>query len=537
MTPRQCALRARRVVRLMLACAMLLPAACGTVADAEAQERAQDAHAVLARQLELIRRDGRLDVGIGVIALSSGIDRLYDRDAVRPLWSDPAAVAGLRQAVRSMDADGLDPANYHDEIIVNLEHAVGTPLTAARLDLIRTDALIRLTRDLRFGRARSSRLASAALTEAGAADETVTLRRMISSGRLLAEVEAMRPDHPIYQGMRYALAELRRVQRAGGWDALDAGPALRIDSVDPRVPLLRRRLELEGYMDAGLFDAVRAFQHRHGLNEDGVVGPATLAALNVPVQARIDQVRVNLERARWIVPGLPDSYLVVNTAGARVYLIRSGATVFESRAVVGALSTRTPVFHAVLSHVVLNPTWTVPRSIDGEVLTAIRQDGKYLERNGFRVVDRAGVRIDARRVNFSLYTGATFPYVFVQGPGAANPLGRIKFVFPNRYNVYLHDTPARSLFGREQRTFSHGCIRVEDPVRLGSLVLQWQGRWTPEAITAAIAAGTTVTIPVSAPLPVLILYWTAATDLHGELHYYSDVYGRDAQLLSEIDRR
>ncbi len=265
-------------------------------------------------------------------------------------------------------------------------------------------------------------------------------------------------------------------------------------------------------------------------------GDSALTFFSV-VQSRIDQLRVNLERARWFVPGLPHTYLAVNIAGARVYLMRSGATVFESRTVVGALSTRTPVFRAVLSQVVLNPTWTVPRSIVGEVLSAIRRDDEYLARNGFRVVDRAGVRIDDRRVNFSHYTGATFPYVFVQDPGAANPLGRIKLVFPNRYNVYLHDTPARALFGREQRTFSHGCIRVEDPVRLGSLVLQGQGRWTPDAITSAIAAGTTVTIPVSAPLPVLILYWTAATDLHGELHYYSDVYGRDAQLLREIDRR
>jgi murein L,D-transpeptidase YcbB/YkuD len=537
MKPRQCARRARRDIRLMMSCAMLLSAACGTAADAEAQEPTQDAHAVLARQLEFIRRDGRLDVGNGFIALSSGVDRLYDRDEARPLWSDPAAVADLRQAVRSVYADGLDPSSYHVEIMDDLERVVVTPLMAARLDLLRTDALIRLTRDLRFGRARSSRPVFAETWGAGAADEPATLRRMISSGRLLAEVEAMRPDHPIYQGMRDALAELRRVQRAGGWIALDAGPTLRIDSVDPRVPLLRRRLELEGYMDAGLVDAVRAFQHRHGLNEDGVVGPATLAALNMPVQSRIDQVRVNLERARWIVPGLPDTYLVVNIAGARVYLIRSGATVFESRAVVGALSTRTPVFRAVLSEVVLNPTWTVPRSIVGEVLTAIGRDPEYLERNGFRVVDRAGVRIDVRRVNFSHYTGATFPYVFVQDPGAANPLGRIKLVFPNSYNVYLHDTPARGLFGREQRTFSHGCIRVENPVRLGGLVLQGQGRWTPDAIEAAIAVGSTVTIPVSTPLPVLILYWTAATDLHGELHYYSDVYGRDAQLLREIDRR
>ncbi|MHB1168278.1 MAG: L,D-transpeptidase family protein, partial [Longimicrobiales bacterium] len=288
--------------------------------------------------------------------------------------------------------------------------------------------------------------------------------------------------------------------------------------------------------DAALEAAVRSFQHRHGLNEDGIVGPATVAELNVPVERRIEQVRANLERARWITHDLPDTFLAVNIAGAKAYLVRGGAVVFESRAVVGAVNTATPVFRASLQYLDLNPTWTVPPGIVGEVLAAVRRDPRYLKRNDFVVLDRNGRSVDALRVDFAGYTARTFPYVFRQKPGPANPLGRIKFMFPNRYNVYLHDTPARELFGREQRTFSHGCIRVEDPLRLAELVLD-DVAWSRAAIEAAMADGRTRTIRLEKALPVLLLYWTASTDLHGELHYYRDVYERDAPLLRELNRR
>jgi murein L,D-transpeptidase YcbB/YkuD len=317
--------------------------------------------------------------------------------------------------------------------------------------------------------------------------------------------------------------------------------------VDARVPLLRDRLARTGDLpsheiartlrfDADLERSLRSFQHRHGLNEDGVVGDATLRELNVPVGERIAQVRANLERARWVTTDLPETFVVVNIAGAKVYLVREGAVVFETRAVVGASYTRTPVFRAAMQQIELNPTWTVPPSIVDEVLAEIRRDPSYLSRHGLRLLDRTGKEVDAASVDLAGARASAFPWTIRQDAGPLNPLGKVKFVFPNPHNVYLHDTPRRDLFAREQRLFSHGCIRVENPLELAALILNEPDRWTAASLeTARTASPTTQVIPLARPLPVLVLYWTAAVDADGTLHFYRDVYRRDAGLLAALD--
>jgi murein L,D-transpeptidase YcbB/YkuD len=218
-----------------------------------------------------------------------------------------------------------------------------------------------------------------------------------------------------------------------------------------------------------------------------------------------------------------------------VYFVQDGNVVFETRAVVGKTYTATPVFRATMQSIELNPTWTVPPGIVGELLNQIRRNPAYLREQNIRVFTQGGTEVDRARIDYASYTSRSFPYVFRQEPGVLNPLGEIKLLFPNRYNVYLHDTPSRSLFDREQRVFSHGCIRVQDPIRLAELVLNDSVRWSQAAIRKEIEKGVLQRIPVSNQLPVLILYWTASADLHGELHFYRDVYGRDARLLRALD--
>jgi murein L,D-transpeptidase YcbB/YkuD len=225
----------------------------------------------------------------------------------------------------------------------------------------------------------------------------------------------------------------------------------------------------------------------------------------------------------------------VNVAGALVYLVRAGEVEFEARVVVGKPYTRTPIFTAPMRYIELNPTWTVPTSIVREILAQIRRNPAYLWQQKIRVFTRSGREIDARAIDFARCTGATFPYVFRQDPGPLNPLGRIKFVFPNRYNVYLHDTPARELFEREKRTFSHGCVRVESPLRLAEALLGEPQRWNVAALQQEIDRGRTRTIPLRAPVQVLMLYWTAAADAQGTIHFFADVYGRDAALLRALN--
>lgn len=502
----------------------------------------------LKQRIDQLRTTGTLEIGGAVITRSTGVVELYEEMGFTPLWTDAGPVRDLDRLIRESAAEGLDPSLYGSaamKALGSIERP--TPDARALLDLLRSAALLRLAHDFRYGRTHSrwdgfgseSGHGLALLDGAGGVRET--LRR----SRLHGEVRALLPDHPVYRGLVAALAGLRGIEAAGGWDSIPAGPALARDSVGARVALLRRRLALEGYpatsganaavFEAGLDAAVRSFQHTHGLNEDGVVGRATLAELDVPVGTRIDQVRINLERARWVTHDLPATFLTVNIAGARVYLIRDGSVIFESRVIVGKTGTRTPVFRATARYVDLNPTWTVPPGIVGEVLAEVRRNPGYLPRNGFQVLDRAGGAVDPARVDFSRYSARSFPYVFRQGPGPTNPLGRVKIVFPNPHNVYLHDTPARALFQREERLFSHGCIRVQDPLTLAELVLDDPAAWSRAAMDSVLARGRTRTVPLARPLPVLILYWTAATDLHGELHFYRDVYGRDPALLAALN--
>ena len=289
--------------------------------------------------------------------------------------------------------------------------------------------------------------------------------------------------------------------------------------------------------DAGLDRAVRSFQHRHGLNQDGVVGAATRAALNVPVEARIDQIVVNLERARWIAHTLPREFVAVNIAGAKVYLVRDDTLAFETRAIVGKEYTQTPMFAATMRSIDLNPTWTVPQGIVGEILAGIRRDPAYLRKERIRVLDRKGNEVDPSRIAFARYTARSFPYVFEGLPGDTNPLGRVKFLLPNEYAVYLHDTPSRELFARETRTFSHGCIRLEDPVAMAEWLLGRQG-WTRERILSAIDDGPNQRVVLREPVPVVLFYMTAVVmPGSGTLRFADDIYRHDAALSRALAAR
>jgi L,D-transpeptidase YcbB len=532
---------------LLLAGVLLLPA--GTAVAR--QQAVGDAIRLLAGQL---REHGRLTVADREITSADLVAQIYEQRGFEPLWTGPGRSAALLRVLRSAEADGLDPAFYHVAALASMGETPGIAETAA-LDVLRTDALVQLAHDLRFGRVDPGRLDASWNVARPAADPSADeIIALATSPDLDAAVQRLRPANPLYASLRTALASYRAMAAGTPWPVLKAGGPMRRDSADERVPVLRARLTAEGDLavhrgidrDSGaaapdVFDdaldaAVRRFQHRHGLNEDGVVGPLTIAELNVPAATRVDQIRLNLERARWVLHDLEPDFVAVNIAGQRVYVVVGGEVVWESRTVVGAPYTRTPVFSAPMRYIDLNPTWTVPPGITGEILAAIRRDPGYLARQNIRVIDRSGRTVDRSSIDFSRYSGRTFPWVFRQDPGPGNALGLIKFLFPNPYNVYLHDTPARSLFERDTRTFSHGCIRVEDPLRLAEILLDDPVRWNRAALVDSIATGRTRSVHLASPVPVLILYWTASADLHDEVHFYRDVYGRDAALLRALDR-
>jgi L,D-transpeptidase YcbB len=281
---------------------------------------------------------------------------------------------------------------------------------------------------------------------------------------------------------------------------------------------------------------VERFQHRHGLEADGAVGRRTLAALNVPVEARIDQLRVNLERTRWVFRDLEPRYLIVNIAGFHAYLMEDGKSVWDSRVVVGTRYRKTPVFKARMTYLVLNPTWTVPPTILKEdIIPAMRRDPGYLASRNMVLLDASGQRVDTADIDLQNLTIRNFPYVVRQEPGPQNALGRIKFMFPNRHFVYLHDTPSRGLFERANRTFSSGCIRVEHPLTLAELLLDDPVNWNRAKIEARLADGKTQTVNLKTPITVFLVYWTAEPEADGEVNFFNDVYRRDAAVLKALD--
>jgi murein L,D-transpeptidase YcbB/YkuD len=341
------------------------------------------------------------------------------------------------------------------------------------------------------------------------------------------------------------------------------GPSLKPGMQDPRVPALRARLVVtrdlqaggmeppappqepasplqdgaEFVYDAGLEAAVQRFQERHGLTPDGVVGRATLAAMNVPAEARVAQIRINLERARWVMHELKGNFVLVNVAGFDVSYFRDDEPVWTSKVIVGRPYRETPIFKSLITYVVFNPTWTIPPTIlVKDKLPVIKRDPGYLARNNIRVIDSRGREVDPYSVNWSQYgAGRLPPYQLRQDPGEDNALGLVKIMFPNPHMVYLHDTPTKSLFDKDERTFSSGCIRVEKAFELAELVLDDPQRWNPQTMAEVVASKKMQTVNLPQPLPVLILYWTAQPRPDGQVIFHNDVYGRDAATLAALD--
>jgi len=267
-----------------------------------------------------------------------------------------------------------------------------------------------------------------------------------------------------------------------------------------------------------------------------VVGKGTLAALNVPVEGRIDQIRVNLERARWVLHDLPEEFVLVDIAGFNVRYIRNGRIIWDARAVVGRPFRKTPVFKSRITYLEMNPTWTVPPTIlRKDVLPAIKQDIGYLQEQNMRVIDYDRNVIDPATIDWQRYSGRDFPYLIRQDPGPRNALGRIKFMFPNEHLVYLHDTPSKSLFERTERAFSSGCIRIEHPFRFAELLLDDPAHWNRDAVIKAIESGETREVSLPRPVTVILLYWTVASEANGDVTFKQDIYERDAAVLAGLN--
>lgn len=411
-----------------------------------------------------------------------------------PAWT-ATALDEIVRAIRAIDRDGLTPADYHLDLVETLrrEPADAGPRDAD-LQILATDAVAALVDHVRFGKVRPVALDRRWNVDPrdGAPALEAVLSELAAAPSPGAAIEALKPSHFIYRGLTQALATERSRGAAGEWLPIPAGAALKPGMTDPRVALVRARLTTTGELaaastspvyDEELAAAVRLFQEHHRLTPDAAIGPATLEAMNVSTAARIAKIRVNLERARWVVGGLSDTFVLVNLPAFKTYLIRDRQNVWEARVQVGKAGRQTPTFRSDMRYLVFNPDWTVPPTILAQdVLAPMRGGQNAVAQKRLTILDRQGRPVAPEAIDWSTATPSTFPYTLRQAPGPDNALGRVKFIFPNEHAIFLHDTPSRQLFGADKRTFSSGCIRVQDPLELAARLLEQQNGWDRTAI-------------------------------------------------------
>jgi len=537
---------------LLMLCAWPVPHARAQTTALAAAIEARVSTAVL---------QGELSIRGQPIAATAAIADFYTRRGFAPAWTDPRNVDDLLRAIVDSADDGLSPADYHLAVLAQMRPqmrlADTTDFGRADFELLLTDAILRLGYHLWFGKVDPEQFSagwnmSRSLPGLDAASE---LEAVLATGQLYRQIERARPAHPLYEALRGELAKMRRVALAGGWPELPEGPTLEPGTSDARVPVLRELLVATGDLaappppepqaapagdpllyDAMLVDAVRHFQKRMGLNVDGRIGRGTQAELRVPVEDRIRQLRVNLDRGRVLLYQMPEEFLVVNIAGAEAAYLRGDEVLWRNRAQVGTPYRETPEYRSELTYLVFNPTWTVPPTIiRNDILPAARRDPYSITRRGLKVLDSSGAVIDPGSVDWSRFRTGHIPYTLRQDPGPDNALGRVKFMFPNPYNVYLHDTPSKSLFDRDTRTTSSGCVRIEQPLELARLLLDDPVNWNDEAIAATIERGEIQNVTLRRRVPIILAYWTAWVDPLGVVNFRRDVYGRDAAWAKALD--
>jgi murein L,D-transpeptidase YcbB/YkuD len=487
--------------------------------------------------------------GAPIAAIALG-EELYARRNYEPAWTDREMVQQLFDQVLLSVEHGLNPDDFHAKQLgmrLNQGSRSNDPMFRANTEILCTDALARLAITLQFGKLDPNALDPKwnFSRQIIRQDPLTYFNQVLETKTVAITLATLGPQNHYYRLFQKGLKEYRSIMAAGGWPTVSAGPVLKEGSNGARVAELRRRLritrDLTGQdpadaevFDTNLEDAIKHFQMRHGIDADGKAGPGTIEVLNVPVETRVNQFRASLERMRWVFRDLPDKFLIVDVAGFNAYLMADGEEIWKTRVQVGKPYHATPIFKDSMRYVDFNPTWTIPPGIlRKETLPRVRRDPQYLSRNNMSVVTTSGKIVDPSTIDWAATT-KSFPYMIRQEPGPHNALGRVKFMFPNKYMVYLHDTPSKGLFARTERAFSHGCIRTQNPFDLAEILLEDQG-WDRAKIDQVIESRKTTRVNLSEPLTVMLLYWTAEVADDGTVHFRKDVYNRDAPIIKGLD--
>ncbi len=487
---------------------------------------------------------------------------LYRDRSHRPLWVNDAGLnrsgEELLSVLRSSHEEGLPADRYHVELLDGMVQGLGEGRDAevrgtgvAELELALTSLYFRYAADLVRGYMDS---AEAEITwlipraDPPGREFLQRLERGEEPTQLLAE---LRPSTPQYDRLVASLEHYRQVQEAGGWPRLPDDVTLQEGDEGENVVLLRRRIVAEGNaieqglaeaesatqperFDGRLREAVEHLQGRFALEPDGVVGGRTLEELNTPVSQRLHELSINLDRWRWLPRDLGPRHILVNVAGYEMEVVDGGRRVLSMAVVVGEEAWETPVFRDTLDHIIFNPYWNVPASIaESSILPELRSDPDYLERNNFEVVDWSGGSprvVSTAGMDWSEVDAEDFPYTLRQRPGPDHALGQVKFMFPNEYNIYLHDSPAQHLFSEARRAYSAGCVRVEQPFELARLLLEIDSDTSFEDIEGDLGQEGERRVELHGTVPIYIVYLTAWVEEDGTTRFHHDPYHQDRQM-------
>ncbi len=486
--------------------------------------------------------------------------QFYERRQHAPAWIKGTAplphVAELIAAVNAASDEGLDPQLYNVSLLEQKRQTASRgflskqgfePAEAGEQDAWLTYLYLKYASDLADGLSDLARADTKWQIPPEKFDPAARLEEALENNRIEKSLRELTPESPQYLALRRALAEYRAQAANGGWPTVPADVRLTPGQRSRAVAPIAQRLSASGdyagpSLDASgtaaystnLQEAVKRFQRRHGLTDDGIVSAPVIAEMNVPIDRRISQITLNLERWRWLPRDLGERHIIVNIPEYRLEVWEGNQVPLTMRVVVGKQDTQTPIFSDVMTHIVFSPYWNVPDNIaQGETLPEILKDPGFLDRNNMEVLDADGKPIDPRSVDLA----DPAKYRFRQRPGAQNSLGLVKFMFPNQYNVYLHDTPMDSLFARASRSFSHGCVRLEHPLALAEYVLRDQPQWTRERIEEAMHGEQERTVKLRSAIPVYLGYWTARVSADGILQFRRDVYDIDRRQTSLLAER
>lgn len=456
--------------------------------------------------------------------------------------------------IRQVDCQGLRPEDYHLHLI---EEYIGKLLyyfkpmdtvDMMKLDILLTDSFMLLGSNLYYGKVYPEKEGAnwKMLRKDPELRLDLKLEEALNSNDVGKELDMLAPRYRAYWKMKEELAFYLGLN-GQSWPAIISDIAIKPGESNQLIPLIRKRLVKLRYQlsdtTSVLFDEVlgrqlRKFQHDWGLNDDGLIGKSTLEALNSPPSKLISQLKVNMERYRWLSLPLAEKYIIINIANFKLDLIQGPDTLLSMRAIVGKEARQTPVFNGQISYIVFSPSWTVPPTILKEdVIPQLLKGPDYLEKNNMKLLSNNGSELAYNDIDWSKVSVDNFPYMVRQGPGPSNALGRVKFIFPNIEDVYIHDTPSKGYFARDDRAMSSGCIRIEKPYDLAVFLLSDKPDWVPAHIRDAMEQDKEETVRLKIPVDVLLIYLTAWTDGKDHVQFRRDVYQRDELILGALNQK